>query len=199
MKHAAYLDESAEEMHERLYGVRDKQIGDLVDRSVKTANLGTPLIEALMLITSNQYVVPVVDKDNKLVGAISFFSVLYGLDNAYDREVVQRSREMEREARRLAKEEEEREAKGEHRPSRWRWPWRRRSGKSGSHLRPGSPLAEHYHPGAVIRRFIVGEGEPHHGRPAGRGRDDRLRRDQSDPGHCRGGFQYHRPVDRLSP
>ncbi len=96
MKHASYLDESAEEMVERLEAVRKKTIGDLVDKQVKTVNPDTPLIDALMLITGKQYVVPVVDENNKLLGAISFFSVLYGLREEYDRETVQRAKEEER-------------------------------------------------------------------------------------------------------
>ena len=96
MKHASYLDESAEEMLERLEAVRKKTISELADKHVKTVNPDTPLIDALMLITGKQYVVPVVDENNKLVGAISFFSVLYGLKDEYDREAVQRAKEEER-------------------------------------------------------------------------------------------------------
>jgi len=99
MTHASYLDESAEEMQERLEKVRDKTIGELVDPHVKTVTPDTPLIDALMLITSRQYVVPVVNEQNKLLGAISFFSVLYGLREEYDRELVQQAKEKEREKR----------------------------------------------------------------------------------------------------
>lgn len=107
MTSASYLDESAEEMQERLEGVRDKTIGELVDRDVKTVNPETPLMDALMLITSKQYVVPVVDEENKLLGAISFFSVLYGLREEYDREAVQRAKEKEREERKRDKAAQE--------------------------------------------------------------------------------------------
>ncbi len=99
LKHASYLDESAEEMNERLEVVRRKTIGELVDRHVKTVKPDTPLIDALLLITGRQFVVPVVDEENKLLGAISFFSMLYGLNEEYDREVVQKAKEKEREAR----------------------------------------------------------------------------------------------------
>ncbi len=99
LKHASYLDESAREMHERLQTVRGKTIGELIDRHVKTVNPETPLIDALMLISGKQYVVPVVDESDKLLGAISFFSLLYGLDEEYDRETVQRAKEKEREQR----------------------------------------------------------------------------------------------------
>jgi CBS-domain-containing membrane protein len=100
MKHASYLDESAEEMHERLEMVRKKTIGELADRHVKTVKPDTPLIDALLLITGKQYVVPVVDEENKLLGAISFFSLLYGLSEEYDREEVQKAKEIERQRRR---------------------------------------------------------------------------------------------------
>lgn len=104
MKHASYLDESAEEMQERLEAVREKTTGELADRNVKTVHPDTPLIDALMLITDKQYVVPVVDEKSKLLGAISFFSVLYGLREEYDREEVQKAKEKEREQRRHEKE-----------------------------------------------------------------------------------------------
>ncbi len=76
-------------------------IGELTDLHIKTVSPDTPLIDALMLITDKQYVVPVVDKDNKLLGAISFFSVLYGLKEEYGRETVQQAKEKEREKREL--------------------------------------------------------------------------------------------------
>ncbi|MBL6934683.1 MAG: CBS domain-containing protein [Alphaproteobacteria bacterium] len=104
MSHASYLDESAEEMQERLVSVRGKTIGELVDRQVRTVTPDTPLIDALMLITGKQYVVPVVDEENKLLGAISFFSVLYGLHEEYDRETAQKAKQKERAQRKLEKE-----------------------------------------------------------------------------------------------
>jgi CBS-domain-containing membrane protein len=103
-KNASYLNESAEEMQERLQDLRDKTIGDLTDQDVKAVHPETPLIDALMLITDKQYVVPVIDADNMLLGAISFFSVLYGLREEYDRETVLKAKEAEREARKLEKE-----------------------------------------------------------------------------------------------
>lgn len=106
MKQVSFLDESAEEMQERLDALRGKTIGELADTDVSTVTPDTPLIDALMLITSKQYVVPVVDGANKLVGAISFFSVLYGLREEYDRETVQRAKEKERQERQRAKDAE---------------------------------------------------------------------------------------------
>jgi len=110
MKHASFFDESAEEMSERLDGVRKKTIGELSDRKVEVVKPDTPLIDALMLITGKQYVVPVVDDENKLLGAISFFSVLYGLNEEYDRETVQNAKEQERLERKARKEHENKEA-----------------------------------------------------------------------------------------
>ncbi|MCK5444808.1 MAG: CBS domain-containing protein [Rhodospirillaceae bacterium] len=104
MRNTSYLHETAEEMKERLETVRSKTIGELADRRVKTVKPETPLIDALMLITGKQYVVPVVDDEYKLLGAISFFSVLYGLNDEYDREQVQKAKELERKARKLEKE-----------------------------------------------------------------------------------------------
>jgi len=85
MRHASYLDESAEEMQERLDAVRAKTIGELADRHVKTVHPETPLIDGLILISGKQYLVPVVDKKHKLLGVISFFSVLDGLRAANGR------------------------------------------------------------------------------------------------------------------
>jgi len=95
----SYLHETTDDMRERLEEIRQKPIGDLVDRDVETARPDTPLIDALMLIKSKQYVVPVVDGDNKLLGAISFFSVLYALNENYDRENTEQAKKIEREER----------------------------------------------------------------------------------------------------
>ncbi|MEE8394035.1 MAG: CBS domain-containing protein [Rhodospirillales bacterium] len=105
MKHARYLYESAEEMGERLEALRQRPIGELVDRDVKVARPDTPLIEALMIIKHKQYVVPVVDDGGKLLGAISFFSVLYALREEYDREAAEKSKAGESEQRRRDKEQ----------------------------------------------------------------------------------------------
>jgi CBS-domain-containing membrane protein len=104
IKSASYLDETAEEMRERFEVVRENAIGDMVDRNVKTVRPDTPLIDALMLITSKQYVVPVVDENNQLLGAISFFSVLYGLREDFDREKVEQAKHIEREERQQNKD-----------------------------------------------------------------------------------------------
>ena len=95
-KRASYLDESAADMKERLDDVRERPIRDMLEKKVKVAHPDTPLIDALMMIKDKQYVVPVVDDENKLVGAISFFSVLYGLYEEYDREVAEQQKLDER-------------------------------------------------------------------------------------------------------
>ncbi|MBL4615318.1 MAG: CBS domain-containing protein, partial [Magnetovibrio sp.] len=104
LKRVSFLRESAEDMKERLDSLRDRPIGELLDRKVKVAKPDTPLIDALMMIKDKQYVVPVIDEDHMLVGAISFFSVLYGLNEAYDRETVEKLKSAERGARKLEKE-----------------------------------------------------------------------------------------------
>lgn len=104
LKRVSFLHETAADMKERLDALRDRPIGDMLDRKVKVATPDTPLIDALMMIKDRQYVVPVVDENKKLVGAISFFSVLYGLNEEYDRETVERLKAEERAQRKLEKD-----------------------------------------------------------------------------------------------
>ena len=78
-KRLSYLREDRSELQERLDRLRGKSVGDLVDRDVKVAHPDAPIVDALVLISGKQFVVPVVDDDEKLVGAISFFSVLHSL------------------------------------------------------------------------------------------------------------------------
>ncbi len=78
-KVARFIHESKEEYRERLDELRGKTVGDLIDKNAQTVSPETPLIDALMLICGKQFVVPVVDDDGKLVGAISFFSLLHWL------------------------------------------------------------------------------------------------------------------------
>ena len=105
LKHASYLNESACEMQTRLDELRERPIGEMVDRDVQTAKPDTPLIDALMMIKDKQFVVPVVDDDNKLLGAISFFSVLYGLSEEYDRETAVQQKLAERAERKRLKDQ----------------------------------------------------------------------------------------------
>jgi len=104
LKSVSFLHETAEDMKERLDELRDRPIGEMLDRKVKIATPDTPLIDALMMIKDQQYVVPVVDEQRKLLGAISFFSILYGLNQEYDRETVEKLKTAEREARTRDKE-----------------------------------------------------------------------------------------------
>jgi len=104
MKQASYFRESAADMNERLEALRDTKIGDLVDKGTQVAYPDTPLIDALMLIQKKQYVVPVVDENNMLLGAISFFSVLYALREEYDRDAVEAGKAREREERKKNRE-----------------------------------------------------------------------------------------------
>ncbi|HEY9164025.1 MAG TPA: CBS domain-containing protein [Magnetovibrio sp.] len=90
MTAASYLDESATEMQERLDDLRARSVGEVLEHGVETVAPDTPLIDALMKIKAKQYVVPVVDGDRMLLGAISFFSVLYALREEYDREETAR-------------------------------------------------------------------------------------------------------------
>jgi CBS-domain-containing membrane protein len=78
-KRASYLQESAEELQARLDRLRGKTIRDLIDPNVTVAYEDTPFIDAMMLISGRQFVVPVLDKEHKLVGAISFFTLLHYL------------------------------------------------------------------------------------------------------------------------
>jgi CBS-domain-containing membrane protein len=104
LKNASYFQESAEDMNERLNSLRDRKIGDMVDSSIRIAHPDTPLIDALMMIQDKQYVVPVVDDDDMLLGAISFFSMLYALREDYDRDAVAAAKAKEREERRKERE-----------------------------------------------------------------------------------------------
>tara|TARA_B100000959_G_scaffold277988_1_gene335497 strand:+ start:1380 stop:1847 length:468 start_codon:yes stop_codon:yes gene_type:complete len=76
-KYASYLRESKGELQERLNELRKKTIGDLLDRNVTVAYPDTGLVDAILNLSERQYVVPVVEREtNKLLGAISFFTVL---------------------------------------------------------------------------------------------------------------------------
>lgn len=93
---ASYLDESATEIEERLDDLRLRTVGEVLETEAKAVTLNAPLIDALMIIKGKQYVVPVVDDAGKLVGAISFFSVLYALRKEYDRESTEKQKAAER-------------------------------------------------------------------------------------------------------
>jgi len=66
-----------DEIQERLDELRQRPIGDLVDRDALVAYPDTGLIDAMLILSEKQYVVPIVEHDTKkLVGAISFFTIL---------------------------------------------------------------------------------------------------------------------------
>ncbi|MBL4614826.1 MAG: CBS domain-containing protein, partial [Magnetovibrio sp.] len=54
LKRVSFLRESAEDMKERMDSLRDRPIGELLDRKVKVAKPDTPLIDALMMIKDKQ-------------------------------------------------------------------------------------------------------------------------------------------------
>ena len=77
MTRVSYLRESREDLAERLDDLRTKPIRAVVDTHVKTVRPDSPLIDALMLLSQKQHVVPVVEPEGgRLVGAISFFTVI---------------------------------------------------------------------------------------------------------------------------
>ncbi len=79
-KYAGYLRESREELIERLEDVKRRPVSELVDRNVEVAYTDTGLVDAMLLLSGKQFVVPVVERrTHKLVGAISFFTVLHSL------------------------------------------------------------------------------------------------------------------------
>ena len=82
IKHASYLRESVKEMQARMDDIRSHKIGDLLDPYAKTVHPDAPLVDALLLISNRQYIVPVVDDDRLLLGAISYFSIMHAVDEA---------------------------------------------------------------------------------------------------------------------
>ena len=101
----SFLNENASEMEERFSVLRERTVGEMLDSQVQVAHPETPLIDPLMMIKDQQNVVPVVDEQNVLLGAISFFSVLYGLNKEVDREQVERMKAAERRERETEKEQ----------------------------------------------------------------------------------------------
>ncbi|MDP6175163.1 MAG: CBS domain-containing protein [Rhodospirillales bacterium] len=72
-----------EDIRQRLDKMGDLPIRKVMDRHAKVVRPDTPLIEALSILSQNQNVVPVVEQRNgRLVGAISFFTVLDALREA---------------------------------------------------------------------------------------------------------------------
>jgi CBS-domain-containing membrane protein len=80
IKHASYLHESANDLQDRINDIRSRLIGDLVDTYTQTVHPEASLSDALMVISDRQYVVPVVDNNRRLVGAISYFSIMHAVE-----------------------------------------------------------------------------------------------------------------------
>jgi CBS-domain-containing membrane protein len=80
-KRLGYLNETPEELAERLADLRRQPIRALLDPRAAAVHPEAPLAETLDLLATRQRVVPVVDDDGRLLGAISFFSILRMLDD----------------------------------------------------------------------------------------------------------------------
>ncbi len=75
-----YVRESREELRERLDELRNNPVGSIIDRNVTVVHPDTSITEAVLLMSKNQNVIPVVEEGTeKLLGAISFFTVLEAL------------------------------------------------------------------------------------------------------------------------
>jgi CBS domain-containing protein len=76
----SYVRESREELRERLDELRNNPVGSIIDRNVTVVHPDTSITEAVLLMSKNQNVIPVVEEGTeKLLGAISFFTVLEAL------------------------------------------------------------------------------------------------------------------------
>ena len=76
-KYASFVRESLEDLEERLDELSDRPIGQLVDRFASVAYPDTGLTDVMIMLSEKQNVVPVVERETKkLVGAISFFTIL---------------------------------------------------------------------------------------------------------------------------
>ena len=76
----SYVRESRQELRERLETLRNRPVGSIIDRHVSVVHPETSLIKAVFLMSKNQNVIPVVEEGSgKLLGAISFFTVLDAL------------------------------------------------------------------------------------------------------------------------
>ena len=81
-KNASYFRESREELRERLHALRGHTVLDLVDTHATVAHPDTGLIDAILILSDRQHVVPIVEREtNKLLGAISFFTILNALED----------------------------------------------------------------------------------------------------------------------
>lgn len=82
IKHASYLRETPEDLQKRLNDIRQQTTGDLVTAYAQTVHPDAALTDALLAISERQYIVPVVDDEDRLVGAISYFSIMHAMEEA---------------------------------------------------------------------------------------------------------------------
>ena len=76
----SYLRESRDELRDRLAEIGDLPLREVISRQVEVAYPDSPLTQAQHILAGNQHVVPVVDREtHKLLGAISFFTILAAL------------------------------------------------------------------------------------------------------------------------
>jgi CBS-domain-containing membrane protein len=80
IKHASYLHESANDLQDRMNEIRSQLIKEFLDPYVQTVHPEATLADALIAISERQYVVPVVDNDQRLIGAISYFSIMHAVE-----------------------------------------------------------------------------------------------------------------------
>jgi len=80
MKHASYLHESADDLQDRMNEIRSQLIEKFLDPYAQTVHPEAALADALMAISERQYVVPVVDNEQRLVGVISYFSIMHAVE-----------------------------------------------------------------------------------------------------------------------
>lgn len=80
IKHASYLHESIDDLQDRLHNIRSQLIGDLLDPHAQTVHPEAALADALLVISERQNVVPVVDDNGRLIGAISYFSIMHAVE-----------------------------------------------------------------------------------------------------------------------
>lgn len=81
IRHASYLRESAGDLQQRMETLRRLPLAELLIPRVTTVRPDAALADALMAITESQFIVPVVDRDNRLVGAISYFSIMHAVED----------------------------------------------------------------------------------------------------------------------
>ncbi len=86
LERMSYLRESEEELRERLEQIVKRTIGEIMNTRAKVVYPDSPLVEAQKILSSTQFVVPVVGRDSgRLLGAISFFTIVSKLRDEENR------------------------------------------------------------------------------------------------------------------